>query len=45
MLAGGEDVPIIIEADRNSRTELLVRIIDEAKLANARTISVATARN
>ena len=45
MLAGGEDVPIIIEADKNSRTELLVRIIDEAKLANARTISVATARN
>lgn len=45
ILAGDPDMPIIIQADKNSRTELLVRIIDEAQLAEARKISVATAIN
>ena len=43
MLAGGEDIPVIIQADKNSRTDLLIKIIDEAQLAEATTISVSTA--
>ena len=42
-LAGGEDIPVIIQADKNSRTDLLIKIIDEAQLAEATTISVSTA--
>ena len=45
ILAGDPDIPIIIQADKNSRTELLIKIIDEAQLAEARKISVATATN
>ena len=37
-----EDVPVIVQADRNSKSELLVRIIDEAKLGGAVKVSVAT---
>ena len=43
ILAGGEDIPVIIQADKNSRTDLLIKIIDEAQLAEATTISVSTA--
>ena len=41
-LQGGEDVPVIIQADRGSHSDLLVRIIDEAKLGGAEKVSVAT---
>lgn len=40
-----EDVPIIIQADSDAQTGLLVRIIDEAKLAGAIKVSVATRQN
>ncbi|MGA1224529.1 MAG: ExbD/TolR family protein, partial [Phycisphaerales bacterium] len=45
-----EDVPVIVQADKDAPAGMLVRIIDEAKLggtAAGRTpkVSVATARN
>lgn len=39
-----EDLPVIIQADTASQSGLLVRIIDEAKLAGATKVSVATAQ-
>lgn len=38
-----EDVPVIIQADSAAQSGLLVRIIDEAKLAGALKVSVASA--
>ncbi|MEQ8763032.1 MAG: biopolymer transporter ExbD [Planctomycetota bacterium] len=38
-----EPIPVIIQADRLAPSGLLVRIIDEAKLAGAKKVSVATA--
>ncbi|MBN2584921.1 MAG: biopolymer transporter ExbD [Planctomycetes bacterium] len=38
-----EDFPVIIQADMSSQSGMLVRIIDEAKLAGATKVSVATA--
>ena len=38
-----EDLPVIIQADTSSQTGLLVRIIDEAKLAGATKVSLANA--
>ena len=37
-----EDVPVIIQADSAVKSGLLVRLIDEAKLAGAEKVSVAT---
>lgn len=37
-----EDVPVIIQADAKAESGLLVRVIDEAKLAGAVKVSVAT---
>lgn len=37
-----EDVPVIIQADTAAQSGLLVRVIDEAKLAGAAKVSVAT---
>lgn len=37
-----EDVPVIVQADRMAESGLLVRIIDEAKLAGAQKVSVST---
>jgi len=37
-----EDLPVIIQADKASQSGLLVRIIDEAKLAGATKVSVAS---
>jgi biopolymer transport protein ExbD len=39
-----EDVPVIIQADRTAQSGLLVRIIDEAKLAGATKVSLATSQ-
>ena len=39
-----EDIPVIIQADQASPSGLLVRIIDEAKLAGAVKVSVATSQ-
>ena len=40
----GEDdvLPVIVQADKTVQTELLVRVIDEAKLGGAMTVSIAT---
>ncbi len=37
-----EEIPVIIQADAASQTGLLARIIDEAKLAGAAKVSLAT---
>ena len=37
-----EEVPVIVQADTEADSGLLVRIIDEAKLAGATKVSVAT---
>lgn len=37
-----EDVPVIIQADAAAQSGLLVRVIDEAKLAGATKVSLAT---
>lgn len=37
-----EDVPVILQADTKAETGLLVRIIDECKLAGAVKVSLAT---
>jgi len=37
-----EDVPVVIQADAEADSGLLVRIIDEAKLAGATKVSLAT---
>jgi len=37
-----EDVPVIIQADANANTGILVRVIDEAKLGGAVKVSLAT---
>ena len=37
-----ENVPVIIQADTHAQSGLLVRVIDEAKLAGATKVSVAT---
>lgn len=39
-----EDIPVIIQADTSAQSGLLIRIIDEAKLAGAIKVSVATSR-
>ena len=40
----GEDdsLPVIVQADKTVSTDLLVRVIDEAKLGGAQTVSIAT---
>ncbi len=40
-----EDVPVIIQADKDAPAGLLVRIIDESKLAGATKVSVASAKS
>ncbi|MBI1335799.1 MAG: biopolymer transporter ExbD [Phycisphaera sp.] len=37
-----EDIPVIIQADQHSQSGLLVRVIDEAKLAGAVKVSLAS---
>jgi biopolymer transport protein ExbD len=40
-----EEVPVIIQADQNVMSGLMVRVIDEAKLAGAVKVSIATLNN
>lgn len=40
-----EDVPVIIQADSSAQSGLLVRLIDEAKLAGATKVSLATRKS
>jgi biopolymer transport protein ExbD len=37
-----EDLPVIVQADQQVQAGLMVRVIDEAKLAGAEKVSVAT---
>jgi biopolymer transport protein ExbD len=37
-----EDVPVIIQADAGAPSGLLVRVIDEANLAGAKKVSLAS---
>ena len=39
-----EDIPVIIQADSATPSGLLVRVIDEAKLAGAKKVSLATSK-
>ena len=39
-----EDMPVIIQADQEANAGLFIRIIDEAKLAGATKVSVATSK-
>lgn len=39
------DLPVIIQADRGSLSETLVRVVDEAKLGGAKAVSVATEKS
>ena len=41
-LTATEDVPVIIQADRGSDSGVVIKVIDEAKLADARKVSLAT---
>jgi biopolymer transport protein ExbD len=41
-LTQSETLPVIIQADRSVTTELLVRVIDEAKLGGAMAVSIST---
>jgi biopolymer transport protein ExbD len=38
-----EERPVVIQADKRATTETLVRVMDEAKLAGAKTLNIATA--
>jgi biopolymer transport protein ExbD len=38
-----EQIPVIVQADSASQAQLLVRVIEEAKLANAQQVNLATA--
>ncbi|WP_372806829.1 ExbD/TolR family protein [Pontiella sp.] len=40
-----EEVPVIVQADQNVPAGLMVRVIDEAKLAGAAKVSIATRKN
>lgn len=40
-----EEVPVIVQADQHVQAGLLVRVIDEAKLAGALKVSIATLKN
>jgi biopolymer transport protein ExbD len=42
LLLGNEERPVVIQADRRVTTDLLVRVMDEAKLAGATRLSIAT---
>lgn len=38
-----EERPVVIQSDRSATTDVLVRVMDEAKLAGAKTLNIATA--
>ena len=37
-----EERPVVIQADRRATTDVLVRVLDEAKLAGAKSLNIAT---
>jgi biopolymer transport protein ExbD len=40
-----EDMPVVVQADAAAQNGLLIRVVDEAKLAGAAKVSVATNRS
>ncbi len=42
-LLSRDDLPVVIQADRTVNADLLVRVIDEAKLGGAVSVNIATA--
>jgi biopolymer transport protein ExbD len=43
-LCGKEPLPVIIQADEHSRSGIVIRVIDEAKLGGAKDVSLAAAK-
>ena len=41
MVAADPDIPVIIQADEESKSGLFVRVVDEAKLGGAKQVNVA----
>ncbi len=41
-LCAKEALPVVIQADENSRSGMVIRVIDEAKLGGAKDVSLAT---
>lgn len=39
-----EEIPVIVQADGKAKASLMVQVIDEAKLAGAQKVSIATKR-
>ncbi len=42
VLAGNPNYPVIIQADQNARAETVIRLVDEVKLAKAKSIHLST---
>jgi len=43
-LCAKEPLPVVIQGDENSRSGVLIRVIDEAKLGGAKDVSLATGK-
>jgi biopolymer transport protein ExbD len=43
-LCGKERLPVVIQADQNAQSGVVIRVIDEAKLGGAKDVSLATAK-
>ncbi|MFM7102258.1 MAG: ExbD/TolR family protein [Verrucomicrobiota bacterium] len=41
-LCAKEPLPVVIKADENARSGILIRVLDEAKLGGAKDVSIAT---
>jgi biopolymer transport protein ExbD len=41
-LCGKERLPVVIQADQNAQSGLVIRIVDEAKMGGAKDVSLAT---
>ncbi len=44
-LCGKEPLPVVIQADENARSGMVIRVIDEAKLGGAKDVSLATEKS
>ena len=41
-LCGKERLPVVIQADQNAQSGMIIRVIDEAKMGGAKDVSLAT---
>jgi biopolymer transport protein ExbD len=44
-LIARDQMPVILQVDQNADAQLVVRVIDEAKLADAASVNIATLKN